>query len=94
MSERVGRPEVIGWMRRLRLPHHTNHAPSSVRLSATPGLLHLRSAMAGGDGNDLYANCVVLMVEAAWGKVRTQEDYEDTEPVAALDRRMAAEHSP
>jgi hypothetical protein len=39
----------------------------------------------GPDGNDLYSNRAVLMVRTAWGKIRSQEDYEDTERVSAFD---------
>lgn len=41
------------------------------------------------DGTDLYANRVVLMVRSAWGKVRDQEDYVDTQRSAALDEALA-----
>ena len=41
------------------------------------------------DGTDLYANRVVLMVRSAWGKVRAQEDYVDTQRSAALDEALA-----
>jgi ketosteroid isomerase-like protein len=34
---------------------------------------------------DVYANRAVLMVRVAWGKIRCQEDYEDTERTSALD---------
>lgn len=37
------------------------------------------------DGTDIYSNRAVLMVRTAWGKIRSQEDYEDTERVAAFD---------
>ena len=39
-----------------------------------------------GDGDDAYANRAVLMARLSWGKIRDQEDYEDTERVAAYDR--------
>jgi ketosteroid isomerase-like protein len=39
----------------------------------------------GPDGSDVYANRAVLMVETRWGKIRRQEDYEDTERAAAFD---------
>ena len=39
----------------------------------------------GPDGHDAYANRAVLFVTTAWGKIRSQEDYEDTERVAAFD---------
>lgn len=44
----------------------------------------------GPDGDDLYANRAVLMVRTAWGRIRSQEDYEDTERVAAFDERDLA----
>ncbi|MBA3654035.1 MAG: nuclear transport factor 2 family protein [Actinobacteria bacterium] len=37
------------------------------------------------DGNDVYANRAVLFVRTSWGKIRNQEDYEDTERVSAFD---------
>jgi ketosteroid isomerase-like protein len=40
----------------------------------------------GSDGSDEYRNRAVLFVETRWGKVRVQEDYEDTQRVAAYDR--------
>jgi hypothetical protein len=43
----------------------------------------------GTDGRDIYANRAVLMVRTSWGKIRSQEDYEDTERSAALDRHLA-----
>lgn len=44
----------------------------------------------GPDGTDVYANRAVLFVTTRWGKIRCQEDYEDTERVAAYDRVLAA----
>lgn len=45
----------------------------------------------GPDGTDLYTNRAVLFVTTRWGKIRNQEDYEDTERVAAFDATMANE---
>lgn len=39
----------------------------------------------GDEGQDRYANRAVLFVKSRWGKLRFQEDYEDTERVAAFD---------
>ena len=36
------------------------------------------------DGHEIYANRLVMMVQSAWGKIHSQEDYEDTERVAAF----------
>jgi len=42
----------------------------------------------GPDGNDIYSNRAILMVRTAWGKIREQEDYEDTERVATFDQLL------
>lgn len=44
------------------------------------------------DGNERYCNRAVLFARAVWGKLVEQEDYEDTERVAAFDR-LTAERS-
>jgi ketosteroid isomerase-like protein len=38
------------------------------------------------DGVSIYTNRAVLVATIAWGKIRSQEDYEDTERVSAFDR--------
>ena len=38
------------------------------------------------DGETIYSNRAVLMARIVWAKIRAQEDYEDTERVAAFDR--------
>ena len=38
-----------------------------------------------GQSGDRYSNRAVLFVTATWGKLRTQEDYEDTQRAAAFD---------
>jgi len=43
----------------------------------------------GPGGVDAYANRAVLFANIAWGKIRAQEDYEDSERVAAYDRLVA-----
>jgi hypothetical protein len=43
------------------------------------------------DGADRYNNRAVLFVTARWGKLRAQEDYEDTERAAAYDNLLTRE---
>jgi hypothetical protein len=38
-----------------------------------------------GESGDRYSNRAVLFVTATWGRLRTQEDYEDTQRAAAFD---------
>lgn len=35
-------------------------------------------------GDDVYTNRAVVMVRTSWGRIRSQEDYEDTERAAAF----------
>lgn len=43
----------------------------------------------GPDGRQIYANRTAIVVRTRWGKVVEQEDfYEDTERIAAFDRRL------
>ena len=39
----------------------------------------------GPEGGDAYNNRAVLIINTRWGKIRAQEDYEDTERAAAFD---------
>jgi hypothetical protein len=45
----------------------------------------------GPDGEDIYTNRAILMVRTVWGKIREQEDYEDTERVAAFDKLLTGQ---
>lgn len=45
---------------------------------------------APGAEGDRYANRVVACLELRWGRLRSWEDYEDTERIAAWDRARAA----
>jgi hypothetical protein len=40
----------------------------------------------GPDGEDVYDNRAVLVLDTRWGRIHRQEDYEDTERAAAFDR--------
>ena len=44
------------------------------------------------DGTLQYQNRAVLFARIVWGRIRYQDDYEDTEKVAAFDRYLA-EHA-
>jgi ketosteroid isomerase-like protein len=48
---------------------------------------------AGPDGTDIYTNRAVLFATSRWGRIHTQEDYEDTERAAAFDRILTADAS-
>lgn len=44
---------------------------------------------APGDDGDRYNNRAVMFVTSRWGKLRTQEDYEDTQRAADFDALLA-----
>jgi len=43
----------------------------------------------GPDGGNVYANRAVLFVRTRWGRIVSQEDFEDSERVASYDRHLA-----
>ncbi len=47
-----------------------------------------------GQGNVVYANRGVIVARAAWGKVTHQEDFLDTQKVAAFDAFLSGEEVP
>lgn len=56
----------------------------------TRAAVRVRHWIIGPDGTDIYTNRAVLFVNTSWGKIRSQEDYEDTERTAAYDAYLAA----
>ncbi|MEI2778100.1 MAG: nuclear transport factor 2 family protein [Tetrasphaera sp.] len=40
------------------------------------------------DGADRYRNRAVIWIDTRWGRIRRQEDFEDTESAAAFDRLL------
>ncbi len=62
-----------------------NGPPWNMRAAA-----RVHHAVTGTDGHDVYANRAVLFVNARWGKIRAQEDYEDTTRVAAYDEAIGS----
>ncbi len=58
-----------------------NGPPWRTRIAA-----RVNHGIVDADGNEVYTNRAMLVANARWGKVRTQEDYEDTQRVAAYDQ--------
>ena len=56
--------------------------------------LRARVWIDGDDGRDIYTNRAVVWVRCRWGKIISQEDYEDSERAAALDRRLGTYPGP
>ena len=48
----------------------------------------------GPDGEDRYTNRAVLAVQTRWGKIVSQEDYEDTGKAEAFDLLLTGAESP
>jgi len=47
-----------------------------------------------GDGREVYANRVAILIEARWGRITRWEDYLDTERVSTWDRSVGADRGP
>ena len=45
-------------------------------------------------GEDIYTNRAVVFVRSRWGKIVSQEDYEDSERAAALDQHLGTYPGP
>jgi ketosteroid isomerase-like protein len=55
----------------------------------TTVIMRGRDSVTDPDGTAIYDNRLVIVAESAWGKVRRQEDYLDTQRVADLDATLA-----
>jgi ketosteroid isomerase-like protein len=84
-----GRSEIEAFLRRY-VEHGIQMEVEDILVNGPPWntrvAVRVHDWIVGEDGNDTYANRAVLMVRMAWGKVRDQEDYEDSERVSAFDR--------
>lgn len=83
-----GKSEIEVFLRRY-VEHHVQMEVEDILVNGPPrntrAAVRVHHAIPGPDGRDLYANRAVLMVRTVWGKIRSQEDYEDTERVSAFD---------
>lgn len=88
-----GRSEIEAFLQRY-VDHGIQMEVEDILVNGPPwntrAAVRVHDWIPGPDGEDLYANRAVLMVRSAWGKIRSQEDYEDTERVSAFDERSAA----
>jgi ketosteroid isomerase-like protein len=83
-----GRTEIEAFMRRyveegiqMRVEDVlVNGPPWNTRVA-----IRVHDWVEGTGGHDRYNNRAVLFVTTAWGKIRTQEDYEDTQRAADFD---------
>lgn len=87
-----GRDEIEAFLRRY-VGHGIQMSVEDILVDGPPWALRVAVRAhvwaAGPDGRDVYDNRAVLVIETRWGKIRSQEDYEDTERAAAFDRLVA-----
>ncbi|MDQ6615020.1 MAG: nuclear transport factor 2 family protein [Actinomycetota bacterium] len=83
-----GRDEIEAFLRRY-VDRHIHMEIEDILVNGPPwntrAAIRVHHWIPGPDGNDRYSNRAVLMVRTSWGKIRSQEDYEDTERVSAFD---------
>lgn len=88
-----GHDEIEAFLRRY-VEHGIHMEVEDILVNGPPwntrAAVRVHHWISGPDGSDAYANRAVLMVRTAWGKIRSQEDYEDTERVSAFDKAHAA----
>jgi ketosteroid isomerase-like protein len=83
-----GRDEIEAFLQRY-VDHGIQMEVEDILVNGPPwnmrAAVRVHDWIPAGDDGDVYANRAVLMVRVAWGKIRSQEDYEDTERVSSLD---------
>ncbi len=57
----------------------------------TRAAVRVRDWSPGPPGTERYSNRAVLFVTSRWGRVTSQEDYEDTVRILAFDRLLNPE---
>lgn len=89
-----GHAEIEEFLRRY-VDNHIHMEVEDILVNGPPwntrAAVRVHHSISGPDGRDLYSNRAVLMVRTSWGKIRSQEDYEDTERVSAFDKQSAGE---
>jgi ketosteroid isomerase-like protein len=60
---------------------------------STTVMLRFTNEACDENGNVLYTNRGAVFARAAWGKIRYQEDYEDTQKVVAFDQYLASQEN-
>jgi ketosteroid isomerase-like protein len=92
-----GRPEIEAFVRRY-VEHGIQMEVEDVLVNGPPWntrvAVCVHDWIPGPDGRDVYANRAVLRVHARWGRITTQEDYEDTERVRAYDSFLSTSVTP
>jgi len=56
----------------------------------TTVMLRFTNEAHDANGKVVYANSGAIFARAAWGKIKYQEDYEDTQKVVAFDEYLAS----
>lgn len=83
-----GRDEIESFLRRY-VEHGIQMQVEDILVNGPPwnmrAAVRVHDWIPGPRGVDAYVNRAVLMVRVVWGKIRSQEDYEDTERVSAFD---------
>lgn len=92
-GEYKGRDEIEKFLRRfvevgLRLEPH------EIVVQGWPWkttvMLRFTNEARDANGNVVYANRGAIFTRAAWGKIKYQEDYEDSQKVVAFDKYLAS----
>jgi ketosteroid isomerase-like protein len=89
-----GRPELEAFLQRY-VAHRIQMEVDDILVNGPPwntrAAARVRDWMLDANGEEVYANRAVLFVTARWGKIQSQEDYEDTTRVAAFDALAASQ---
>jgi ketosteroid isomerase-like protein len=88
-----GKDEIAGFLRRF-VRAGIQLEPQEIVVKGPPwntrAFMRFTDQATASDGTVVYANRGVILATAAWGKVRFQEDYLDTQKVAAFDEYLSS----
>jgi ketosteroid isomerase-like protein len=92
-GEYKGRAEIEKFLRRF-VDVGIQLEPHEILVQGWPWkttvLLRFTNEARDANGNLVYANRGAIFAQAAWGKIKHQEDYEDTQKVVEFDKYLAS----
>jgi len=92
-GEYKGKAAILGFLERF-VEVGINLQPHEIVVQGWPWnttvMLRFTNEARDKNGDVVYANKGAIFARAAWGKIKYQEDYEDTQKVVAFDEYLAA----
>jgi ketosteroid isomerase-like protein len=92
-GEYKGKAEIRGFLERF-VEVGIQLEPQEILVQGWPWktavMMRFTNEARDSDGNVVYANRGAIFARAAWGKIKYQEDYEDSQKVVEFDNYLAS----